>query len=316
MNLIPIENLGGINSGEAKQTPANEVALRQAAKEFEALLLTQLTAALNNANEAEEDSLFGQDGGTDLSKKMFSEQLAKTMAESGGIGLQDVILRQFGINQPNNFPNNNRQFAKPIEAIKEIKETAIQAIKNIEEKSLEPTRKNERITLDKPIKPIVKIDSDQPSVPVSVKSISENVGITDSGGYQMPAKGRISSGFGNRFHPIDKVIKFHAGIDIAVPIGTKVTASASGVVTHAGWKKGYGNLVIVRHNDGKETYYGHLSKITVKENEQVSKGQQVALSGSTGKSTGPHLHFEVRENGVVVNPLKILSNVLSKTTDK
>lgn len=305
MNLIPIENLVSANSSNAKQKPVDEKALRQAAQEFEALLLTQLTASLNSVSEAEEDSLFGQDGGTDLSKKMFSEQLAKTMAESGGIGLQDVILRQFGINQPKDLITQNRQFSKTTEAIKDIKETSFQ-----------PKRKIERIETDRPIKPIVKVDSEQPIIPVSVKNISENVGITDSVGYQMPAKGRISSQFGNRFHPVDKVMKFHAGIDIAVPMGTKVTASASGVVTHAGWKKGYGNLVVVRHNDGKETYYGHLSKITVKENEQVSAGQQVALSGSTGKSTGPHLHFEVRENGAVVNPLKILSNVLSKTADK
>ena len=133
--------------------------------------------------------------------------------------------------------------------------------------------------------------------------------------YQIPVNGRLSSNFGNRFHPIDKVVKFHTGVDIAVPKGTRVNAAAEGTVVFAGKKGGYGNVVIIQHPDGKESRYGHLEKILVSVGEQVSAGQEVAKSGSTGKSTGPHLHFEIRENGEVVNPLKILSNVLSKNAD-
>jgi murein DD-endopeptidase MepM/ murein hydrolase activator NlpD len=134
--------------------------------------------------------------------------------------------------------------------------------------------------------------------------------------FNFPVRGRISSGFGNRFHPIDKIVKFHTGLDIAVPKGTRVDAAAEGTVVFAGPKGGYGNLVIIRHPDGKETRYGHLQKILVSAGESVTSRQQIALSGSTGKSTGPHLHFEIRENGEILNPLKYLSNVLPKSADR
>jgi murein DD-endopeptidase MepM/ murein hydrolase activator NlpD len=145
-------------------------------------------------------------------------------------------------------------------------------------------------------------------IPSAVKA--ENVS------YQFPVKGRISSSFGNRFHPIDKKVKFHAGIDIAVPLGTSVASAAAGVVKFAGRDGDYGNLVIVEHADGRTTRYGHLSKILVSGGEQIDAGQEIALSGSTGKSTGPHLHFEVREDGQVVNPIKILANVLPYVAER
>jgi murein DD-endopeptidase MepM/ murein hydrolase activator NlpD len=111
-------------------------------------------------------------------------------------------------------------------------------------------------------------------------------------------------------HPIDKTVKFHAGLDLAVPRGTSVEASADGRVSFAGWSGGYGNLLVIKHADGRETRYAHLDKLLVNEGEAVSAGQQVALSGSTGKSTAPHLHFEIRENGQVLNPLSILTKGL------
>ena len=100
---------------------------------------------------------------------------------------------------------------------------------------------------------------------------------------------------------------FRSGIDWAVPIGTAVVASNAGVVTKAGWGSGYGYVVYIRHADGRETRYAHLSKVLVKAGQTVSQGQRIALSGNSGRSTGPHLHFEIRINGVAVNPLKHLS---------
>jgi murein DD-endopeptidase MepM/ murein hydrolase activator NlpD len=134
--------------------------------------------------------------------------------------------------------------------------------------------------------------------------------------YEMLLEGRISSNFGTRFHPIDKISKFHAGVDIAVPRGTSVGAAADGVVTFAGKKGGYGNVVIVEHADGHTTFYAHCDKLLVKEGQAVTVGEEIAKSGSTGKSTGPHLHFEVRENGTPIDPLKFLSNVLPKTAER
>ena len=98
----------------------------------------------------------------------------------------------------------------------------------------------------------------------------------------------------------------HEGIDIAVPSGTAVAAAASGVVIYAGWMGGYGNLVLIDHGGGIATAYGHNSTIVVGNGSSVSQGQTVALSGSTGNSTGPHVHFEVRVNGSPSDPFGYL----------
>ncbi len=119
--------------------------------------------------------------------------------------------------------------------------------------------------------------------------------------------GRISSGFGRRTAPKKGASTYHKGIDWATPVGTAVMASSGGVVERAGWGSGYGYVVYISHADGRQTRYGHLSKILVKPGDRVSQGQKIALSGNTGRSTGPHIHFEILENGAAVNPLSIIN---------
>ncbi len=119
--------------------------------------------------------------------------------------------------------------------------------------------------------------------------------------------GRISSGFGSRSAPKKGASTYHKGLDYAIPIGTAVMASSGGVVTRAGWGSGYGRVIYIQHPDGRETRYGHLSKILVSVGQNVSQGQKIALSGNTGNSTGPHLHFEIRINGTAVNPANYLN---------
>ncbi len=121
-----------------------------------------------------------------------------------------------------------------------------------------------------------------------------------------PVRGRITSGFGYRIHPIFKTRRFHAGIDIAAPAGTAVKAAASGEVLYAGWLRGYGKVVIILHRGGMATVYAHLKDIVVREGQRVSQGEIIGSVGSTGWSTGPHLYFEVRIDGRAVNPLKYL----------
>lgn len=118
--------------------------------------------------------------------------------------------------------------------------------------------------------------------------------------------GRLSSNFGRRKAPTRGASTYHQGIDWAVPKGTTVVASSGGTVTKAGWGSGYGYVVYIKHPDGRETRYGHLSKVLVSSGQSVKQGQKIALSGNTGRSTGPHLHFEIRVNGSAVNPLKYL----------
>ena len=113
---------------------------------------------------------------------------------------------------------------------------------------------------------------------------------------------RVTSEFGMRFHPILKVNKLHTGIDIGAAAGTKVLAANSGTVIKAGWNNSYGNVVMVDHGGGIVTLYAHNSKLLVSEGDVVARGQEIALVGSTGMSTGAHIHFEVRVNGEYQNP--------------
>jgi len=120
----------------------------------------------------------------------------------------------------------------------------------------------------------------------------------------MPASGRLSSRFGYRVDPVTKKRNtFHKGIDISAPVGTPVYAAESGTVIEAGYKQsGYGNLIVIKHGNDMATYYGHLSKIISSKGSKVEKGELIGNVGSTGKSTGPHLHFEIRKGGQALNP--------------
>jgi len=122
------------------------------------------------------------------------------------------------------------------------------------------------------------------------------------GRFIRPVGGRISSGFGNRRHPILGTTRLHAGMDFASPSGTPIKAAASGTVVTAGSMRGYGNTVIIDHGGGYSTLYGHCSRLMVRSGQRVNQGQVIAAVGSTGLSTGPHLHFEIRVNGRPVNP--------------
>ncbi len=121
-----------------------------------------------------------------------------------------------------------------------------------------------------------------------------------------PLRGRITSGFGWRRDPFTGRRAFHYGVDISAPVGFPVRAAASGIVVYAGWYGGYGNVVIIKHNMGYSTVYGHLSAIVVNPGQVVRKGQVIGAVGNTGRSTGPHLHFEIRKNGRAINPLKFV----------
>ena len=123
--------------------------------------------------------------------------------------------------------------------------------------------------------------------------------------YHMPLTGsfRISSGFGMRYHPVLGRTRMHDGYDLAKPWGSPVYSARSGTVVDAGWGEGYGMLITIRHSDGFTTRYGHLSKILVRPGQRVSRGALIGKVGSTGLSTGPHLHFEVRnKDGRPINP--------------
>ena len=125
---------------------------------------------------------------------------------------------------------------------------------------------------------------------------------SDHGGWLRPAQGRISSRFGLRYHPILHREKLHTGQDIAAAYGSPFRAARGGHVLYAGWQTAYGKTIIIDNGNGTTTLYGHASKLKVSAGQAIKQGQTIGNVGSTGWSTGPHLHFEVRENGRPVNP--------------
>jgi len=122
-----------------------------------------------------------------------------------------------------------------------------------------------------------------------------------------PANGYITSGFGYRSHPLTGKKEFHRGLDIRAPKGSPIISPADGIVVSTYKNAGYGRMVVVDHGYGIITRYGHVSKVYVKPGQRVRRGEKLADVGSTGRTTGPHLHYEVVRNGITVNPIKYLS---------
>jgi len=125
--------------------------------------------------------------------------------------------------------------------------------------------------------------------------------------WPLPGHSRITSHFGNRSDPFTGRTAFHSGLDVGAPFGVNIVAAESGTVIFSGWQGGYGNTVIIDHGNGKHTMYAHASSLLVRAGHNVNRGQAIARVGSTGRSTGNHLHFEVRVNGSLVNPLNFTS---------
>lgn len=121
-----------------------------------------------------------------------------------------------------------------------------------------------------------------------------------------PVRGQITAGFGQRMDPFSGEGAFHAGLDIAAPYGTRVESTAEGIVVRAGRESGYGNEILIDHGFGITTRYGHLSKVFVVIGEKVQRGQVIGAVGMTGRTTGPHLHYEVLVHETPVNPTKYL----------
>jgi murein DD-endopeptidase MepM/ murein hydrolase activator NlpD len=165
--------------------------------------------------------------------------------------------------------------------------------------------RNTRETREEYLEEVEALAAQSASLAAAIRDAQQGAGSTGSGtpsasGFIWPVSGTVVSGFGMRWG------RLHEGIDIAASSGTPIWAAAAGTVIHAGWLGGYGNLVVVDHGNGLATAYAHASAILVGVGQQVAQGETVALVGSTGNSSGPHLHFEVRVNGTAVDPLLYL----------
>jgi len=122
----------------------------------------------------------------------------------------------------------------------------------------------------------------------------------------LPAKGRVTAGYGYRKSPFTSQRELHEGLDVAAPYGSPIVATADGIVTFAGPLAGYGNVVFVDHGHGFSTFYAHCSSYRVREAQRVRRGEVIAFVGTSGRTTGPHVHYEVHVNGVISNPVKYM----------
>lgn len=196
---------------------------------------------------------------------------------------------------------------------KEMQNT-LQRLKDIEEQlktkygiSSSDTYKTEILTYSPELLNLDEYKKNIDSVNLTMKLVDKKVTAFNYYPSILPCNGKISSYFGRRSNPLSRGrYETHKGIDILGSYKSKIKAAADGIVTYTGWLSGYGYTVIINHGNGYTTLYGHNSKLLVKRGQKVSKGQVISNMGSTGRSTGTHVHFEIRYRGKAVNPLKII----------
>lgn len=252
----------------------------------------------------------------------------RTMYKNGSVGYIDVIL---GSNSLSEFLSNlsmvQRLYQSDQETMNELEKQQQlleqqyaelerqQAALEEEKKALSEKQKEAQEKKDSMQAELDALDAKLDELNADAANISAQIAASQnpdkeyegSGSFQWPCYGTITSYFGWRIHPIFGDYRYHSGMDIAVPTGTAIAAAESGTVILAQWYGGYGNCVVIDHGGGISTLYGHNSALNVSVGQQVSKGQTIAAAGSTGISSGPHCHFEVRINGVVTEPLNYLS---------
>ena len=262
-------------------------------------------------------------------------QRLRAMYKNGNTGMLEVLLGSEDLSSlVSNIDMVSRIYDSDTEVLETMQETynkieeqkkQLEAM-NVELKAQEAQAKakqdemeadqsviqSKKSAVDKDNKELEKmLDEFQAEADALVKEIQglQSTGTKYTGGkmtWPAPGYTRITSEYGNRIHPVLKTKKFHAGMDIGVPSGNKIVAAAGGTVIKAAYSGSYGNMVMIDHGGGIVTLYAHNTKLLVKKGDKVSAGQQIAVSGATGRVTGPHLHFEVRVNGNYVNPRNYL----------
>lgn len=268
---------------------AAEQDARKVAAQFEKLLLGELLKAMRAAGASPDDGDNAFASGT--YREMFDTSIID--AAAGGLGLGDALTRQLG-------GTTGASGARTIAATMPLFPGAAPS---------DPPAVRRNPIDDAPWRPDrARITAGELATPA--------IGTAFTGGTPTPGLwpvdgGRQSSDYGYRMHPIHKEKRFHGGIDIAAPEGREIRAVDRGVVTFAGRHRGYGNMVEIRHPDGATTRYAHASRLHVREGDAVDVGETIADVGSTGQSTGPHLHFEVRERGHTIDPEAYLERLRS-----
>ncbi len=241
---------------------ARDTAVKEAAREFEALFVAYLLKVMRET--IEESELGGGSLGRGIYTELFDQEVARAVARRSPLGISDIILRD--LSQDDEMPPASE--AGDAEEI-----TGGEARRG---------------------------------VPVPGHSASAVDAGEDVPDFRLPVQAPVSSVFGMRADPFNGRLRFHRGIDLAAPAGTVVCVPLGGRVVYAGYENGYGNTVIIEHDGELRTRYAHLGMISVKTGETVRNGASIGSVGQTGRSTGPHLHFEVLRIGEVIDPADLM----------
>jgi len=278
----------------------------EAATNYENTFKDRVRVMYERSNVSFLSILFGAESFSDLLKRVetvsqiveYDRSVLDRMAENQA----QIEAKKLAVEESNAMVQLNRD----IQASKKAELDANRAALDTVISKLESDEEAYRATLD-------AADAAEEALRAEIRALTQTSTptpsqpqVTDSGGrfcWPTPSTTYITSPFGTRFHPVQKRNKTHTGIDIGAGHGASIVAAESGTVLRAGWNSGYGNYVVIDHGSGVQTLYGHCSALTVKTGQSVSRGQQIALVGSTGVSTGPHLHFEVLINGSYTDPM-------------
>ena len=280
---------GGVTAAHQAGVKTGDAQLKKAAVELESVFYYFMVKAMRDT--VPKDGMFDGGDGEEVMSTVLDQQLSEIMAEGdGNSALTARMLDELrgrsaymgGGNQP--APASETTPSLDVPPQKPAFQPNIQAM---DFDSLSPKRPSmSHVTAPAPAPQPAETGPDS----ISLKLF-----------------GRISSPFGLRKDPFTGQVRQHNGVDIAAPEGSPVRSAGGGKVLFSGERRGYGNLVIVDHGDGLETYYAHCSQNLVKQGETVKKGEEIAKVGHTGRATGPHLHFEVRRDGRALNPEAFLS---------
>ncbi|MFW5730046.1 MAG: peptidoglycan DD-metalloendopeptidase family protein [Desulfonatronovibrionaceae bacterium] len=301
-----------------------EKELRKACEQFESVFLQKIWEQMRST-VPKEGYLHSKE--QDMYQSMFDEELSKDMARSGGIGLAEMMYGQLSKRFENSADEASSVAPAELNPLPDRKKLPGQAEQTRESaKSLDSSQINKILNMD--ASPEKKADmlaaqieyhlgegSAQDPPELDGTAGQKQTPKVDSGDdlppLHTPVSGRISSDFGWRQDPFTGEKAWHAGVDYAVAENSPVEACWPGRVIFSGEHGGYGNKVVIEHAGGWQSVYAHNKENLVREGDQVDAGQQIALSGNTGRSTGPHLHFELRQNDLAWNPVMIKERLLA-----
>lgn len=275
------------------------------AEEYEDTFKERVRVMYERSNASFLNILFGAENFSDLLKRVevvsqiveYDRAVMQRMADAQ----KQIEEKKASLEEANNVVELNREILNTKKAEIDANKAALGAVIS----NLESDEAAYRAALDEADRAEEALRAEIRAMSSSSSSASTAPSV-DSGGqfcWPTPSTTYITSPFGTRYHPVQKRNKTHTGIDIGAGHGASILAAESGTVLRADYNSGYGNYVVIDHGGGVQTLYGHCSALLVKSGQTVSRGQKIALVGSTGVSTGPHLHFEVLINGVYTDPM-------------